>query len=83
VDIILYADLEVSRDADTQAVTYNRVLRTKPGATYEAGDRTGRLPAVIPLDFAEFAKAFEVNGAGEDKTAAMAKKAVEPKGVKA
>ena len=37
--------------------------RTKPGATYEAGDRTGRLPETLPLDFVEFAKAFTTGGA--------------------
>jgi len=63
VDVICYADLEISRDETTQAVTYNRVLRTKPGATYEAGDRTGRLPETLPLDFVEFAKAFTTGGA--------------------
>ena len=34
-------------------------MRTKPTETYEAGDRTGRLPAVIELDYAKFAEAFE------------------------
>jgi len=34
------------------------VIRTKPHPTYEAGDRTGRLPETLALDFDEFQKAF-------------------------
>jgi hypothetical protein len=34
------------------------VIRTKPNPAYEAGDRTGRLPEVFPLDFDAFGKAF-------------------------
>jgi hypothetical protein len=33
-------------------------MRTKPSPSYDAGDRTGRLPEVIPLDFTSFMKAF-------------------------
>jgi len=35
-----------------------RVLRTKPNVNYEAGDRTGRLPEVLDLDYARFVEAF-------------------------
>ena len=35
-----------------------RVLRTKPSPTFEAGDRTGRLPEAIDLDYAKFVAAF-------------------------
>ncbi|MCC5829274.1 MAG: ATP-binding protein [Phycisphaeraceae bacterium] len=60
VDMILYCDT-VSRPrsgGDGKGVDIVRVMRTKPHPTYEAGDRTGRLPEVMPLDFAGFAKCF-------------------------
>jgi len=57
VDLILYCDIEVSQDADGKP-TYRRVMRTKPNPNYEAGDRTGRLPETIDLDFAKFVEAF-------------------------
>ena len=53
VDMILYCDLEPT-EGGTQ-----RVMRTKPHADYDAGDRTGRLPEILPLDFAAFAAAFD------------------------
>lgn len=56
VDVILYCDLEVTADAEGKRVS-RRVVRTKPSMHYEAGDRTGRLPEVIDLDFAKFAEA--------------------------
>ena len=31
-----------------------RVIRTKPSLYYEAGDRTGRLPETLELDFGKF-----------------------------
>jgi hypothetical protein len=34
------------------------VLRTKPAKHYEAGDRTGRLPETLPLDYAAFTAAL-------------------------
>ena len=67
VDMILYCDT-VSRPragasgtsggSDGKGVEIVRVMRTKPHPTYEAGDRTGRLPEIMPLDFAAFAKCF-------------------------
>ncbi len=42
VDIILYGD-SVSRKDAAGNIVVERVLRTKPHPTYEAGDRTGRL----------------------------------------
>ena len=58
VDIILYGEVIATKDKDGNFVT-QRVLRTKPHPSYEAGDRTGRLPDTIPLDFGAFSKAFE------------------------
>jgi hypothetical protein len=57
VDMILYADIEEERNADGQIVEH-RVLRTKPSAAYEAGERTGRLPETLPLDYPAFLAAF-------------------------
>ncbi len=57
VDLILFCDLDVTRDAKGKPAT-RRVMRTKPNAAYEAGDRTGRLPEIIDLDYAAFIKEF-------------------------
>lgn len=57
VDIIAYCDLEASTNTEGKTV-YRRVMRTKPSPHYDAGDRTGRLPEMIDLDFHAFAKAF-------------------------
>jgi hypothetical protein len=57
VDIILFGDSMPKKDASGN-VTVERVLRTKPHPTYEAGDRTGRLPELLPLDYQSFVKAF-------------------------
>jgi len=57
VDLILFCDLEVTPGPDGKP-TVRRVMRTKPSPNYEAGDRTGRLPEVIDLDFRVFLEAF-------------------------
>jgi len=57
VDIILYCDIESSVGPDGKPA-YRRVMRTKPSLYYEAGDRTGRLPETIDLDYTKFAAAF-------------------------
>ncbi|MFB3882437.1 MAG: ATP-binding protein [Armatimonadota bacterium] len=57
-DMILYCDLETVPGADGQP-TLRRVMRTKPSPYWEAGDRTGRLPETIDLDFRAFLAAFE------------------------
>jgi hypothetical protein len=57
VDMILYCDTIIRKGKDG-AFTVERVIRTKPNPAYEAGDRTGRLPEVFPLDFDAFGKAF-------------------------
>ena len=69
VDLILYCDLE-PQSGDNGKPVYQRVIRTKPSPNYEAGDRTGRLPELLPLDFPSFLKAFNE---------AKAKPAAEPK----
>jgi len=57
VDMVLFCDTE-SRKTDAGQLQVHRVIRSKPHPTYEAGDRTGRLPEVLPLNFAAFEKAF-------------------------
>lgn len=63
-DMILYADVEIVPNGDGKPTT-RRVLRTKPAANYEAGDRTGRLPEVLDLDYRSFLDAF-TKGASSD-----------------
>lgn len=57
VDIIGFIDLEEYQDEEGKK-SYRRVLRTKPNLTYEAGDRTGRLPECINLDYESLVSAF-------------------------
>jgi hypothetical protein len=57
VDLILYCDLEITKDDNGKQI-FKRVIRTKPSLNYDAGDRTGRLPDALPLDFGVFLKAF-------------------------
>lgn len=57
VDMILFCDLETSSGEDGKPAV-RRVMRTKPSAAYEAGDRTGRLPETIDLDYQKFLAAF-------------------------
>ena len=63
---ILYGDSVSRKDAGGNLVV-DRVLRTKPHPTYEAGDRTGRLPEMLPLDYAAFNSAF--SGTASNSTA--------------
>jgi hypothetical protein len=57
VDLVLFADFDVTTAEGKR--TSRRVLRTKPTAQHDAGDRTGRLPEVIEMEFRTFAAAFE------------------------
>ena len=56
-DLILFCDTVSVREKDG-SVTTQRVIRTKPHPAWEAGDRTGRLPETMPLDYDAFEKAF-------------------------
>jgi len=58
-DMIMFADVEHSKDSKTGAFTERRVLRTQPSKFWDAGDRTGRLPDTVDLGWAAFVKAFE------------------------
>ncbi|GJM43883.1 MAG: hypothetical protein DHS20C21_07250 [Gemmatimonadota bacterium] len=57
VDQILFVDFE-------DGPTTRRVIRTKTNPRYEAGDRTGRLPETLDLDFHKFMAAL-TGSAGE------------------
>ena len=56
-DMVLFCDLDFAPGPDGKQVA-RRVMRTKPSAAYEAGDRTGRLPETIDLDYRKFIDAF-------------------------
>jgi hypothetical protein len=57
VDMVLFCDLDVTTGEDG-AQRVRRVIRTKPSLYYEAGDRTGRLPETLDLEFPKFLAAF-------------------------
>lgn len=57
VDMVLFCDLDVTTSEDG-AQNVQRVIRTKPSLYYEAGDRTGKLPETLDLDFKKFMDAF-------------------------
>ncbi len=77
VDVILYCDVDTVAGSDGEAATERRIMRTKPTEAYEAGDRTGRLPDVIELDYAKFAEAFE-RAAPNSGSPALTEPAVTP-----
>jgi len=54
-DIILFATFEDGK----------RVIHTKPSEDHEAGDRTGRLPEILPLNYEAFVKAFYSSAGNE------------------
>jgi hypothetical protein len=72
VDLILFCDLDMKTGDDGKPM-YQRVMRTKPSPNYDAGDRTGRLPEMIPLDFPTFLKAFNQTASGSAVSAARTK----------
>ena len=57
-DFIFYGDIQVVKEPDgTESL--RRVWRTKPHPNYDAGDRTGRLPDPLPMDFTVFRQEFD------------------------
>jgi len=71
-DIILFAEMVETKDG------MKRTLHAAPSENWEAGDRTGRLPAEMPLDWPAVKAAFE-NGSHPVNP----KKAVKDKGAPA
>lgn len=51
-DMVLYMEIDDKN---------NRIIRTKPSTSYEAGDRSGKLPAVLPLNFETFVDSYYGN----------------------
>lgn len=66
-DMVLFCDLEVQTGGDGEP-RVRRVIRTKPSLYYEAGDRTGRLPETLDLDFPSFLEAFNAATAAKSAT---------------
>ncbi len=56
-DMVLLADFQITGKGNEQK--QERVIRTKPTAGYDAGDRTGKLPETIPLNYNAFMKSFD------------------------
>lgn len=77
VDMVLYCDLDVVQNGDAKP-TVRRVMRTKPSVHYEAGDRTGRLPEVIELNYQQFAGHFA--GSAESVESANCRSSAPTKG---
>ncbi len=58
VDMILFfVPMQVKR-GEGEVPTEVRVIRTKPSPAYEAGDRTGKLPETILLNYDKFVEAY-------------------------
>jgi len=66
-DMILYANIHEEQDENGKT-RFRRVLFTKPSKYFEAGDRSGALPAIIDLDYGRFAAAYN-EGVTARKTA--------------
>ena len=80
VDIIGYGDFQQETDAEGNK-TFRRIIRTKPTLYYEAGDRTGRLPDVIDLDYPSFIAAYRqaISPNRDQASPAKAAQATSPK----
>lgn len=57
MDMVLMVEVEGTK-GDDGTISYRRMIHTKPTSNYDAGDRTGRLPEHIPLDYSKFHAAF-------------------------
>jgi hypothetical protein len=65
MDMVLMAEV---RSVRTEAgIAHSRIIHTKAAATHDAGDRTDKLPAELPLDYAEFIAAFKRATKGSSK----------------
>ena len=79
VDMVLFCDLEVTAGENGEQ-SIRRVIRTKPSLYYEAGDRTGKLPETLDLDYAKFLEAYKTAAAARPaaKATPTSKPAVAP-----
>ena len=69
-DMVLYCDLEETTGDNGEKIT-RRVMRTKPSLYYEAGDRTGRLPETLDLDFGRFSECYNAATVAAPTTRAL------------
>jgi len=58
VDLVLFADVEKVPADGGKGFNYRRIIRTKPTAHYEAGDRSRRLPESLELSYRALADAY-------------------------
>ena len=56
MDLILYGDMEWEQSGKDRIA--KRIVRTKPSPAWEAGDRSGKLPASMGLSWSEMQEAF-------------------------
>lgn len=75
-DFIFYLDTIDKPDGG-----HDRVLRTKPSKAWEAGDRSGKLPEIIPQDWRAVAAHLEPAPAPKRKKNARPKSTEEPNAV--
>lgn len=66
VDMVLMVEVDAVK-GDAGEFSYRRIIHTKPTPNYDAGDRTGRLPDTLPLDYKAFMKAFTAATKGKTK----------------
>lgn len=59
VDVIAFATVEYQMNPETGARKERRILHTQPGILWEAGDRTGRLPAEMPFSYRVYQQHLE------------------------
>lgn len=59
VDVIAFATVEYQMNPETGARKERRILHTQPGILWEAGDRTGRLPAEMPFSYHVYQQLIE------------------------
>jgi hypothetical protein len=57
-DLILFFDARIVKDKESGEDIEKRFIFTKATENFEAGDRTGLLPKIIPLDYDKFIEAF-------------------------
>jgi GTPase SAR1 family protein len=51
VDLILFFESQDTRDTETGKIVNKRIIHTKPTPSFDAGDRLGLLPPVVPMNF--------------------------------
>ena len=64
--LVLLCEVSAKKASDG-SYAYRRIMHTKPTPNHDAGDRTGRLPDQLPLDYAAFLDAFQTATKGQKK----------------